>query len=151
MKTFRQMIDEALKDVGEVFPWDVEAKQQAGKDLMLVDIREPYEYDAAHIPGSLNVPRGILESACEYDYDESVPELIEARDRDIVLVCRSGNRSVLAALTMGLLGYRSVVSLKTGVRGWNDYDLPLQDAALNPVDPDDAEEMLKPNPITKPA
>ena len=55
--------------------------------------------------------------------------LVEARDLDVVVVCRSGNRSALAAHTMQLLGYRKVSSMKTGLRGWNDYELPLVNAA----------------------
>ena len=44
-------------------PWDLEERLQQNPDLLLVDVREPYEFDAMHIAGSMNVPRGILESA----------------------------------------------------------------------------------------
>jgi len=150
MKTFRQLIEEALTEVEEVFPWDVETMQQQQQDFLLLDIREPYEFAEARIRGSLNVPRGVLEAACEYEYDESLPELIAARNREIVVICRSGNRSVLAAYTMQLLGFQSVKSLKTGVRGWNDYELPLLDAQDNLLDPDVAEEILKAKPVPAP-
>jgi predicted lipoprotein with Yx(FWY)xxD motif len=43
---------------------------------------------------------------------------------------------------MQLMGYRSVVSLKTGIKGWNDYDQPLYDANENEMDGDDAWEKL---------
>jgi len=112
---------------------------------LLLDIREPYEFDELHIKDSLNVPRGILETACEYNYEETVPELAAARAREIIVICRSGNRSVLAAHTMQLMGYQNVKSLKTGVRGWNDYELPLHSATGDVIDPDDAEERLAPN------
>jgi rhodanese-related sulfurtransferase len=92
----------------------------------------------------MNVPRGILEPACDYGYDETLPELVRARDKDIIVICRSGNRSVLAAYTMQLMGYQSVKSLKTGVKGWNDYELPLQDKKRQPVDIDEADEILAP-------
>ncbi len=107
---------------------------------LILDIREPDEFTAMHIDNSLHVPRGILESACEYDYEETVRELVEARDRPIVIVCRSGNRSTLAALTLQLMGYQQVSSMKTGLRGWNDYELPLVDAAGNTVSVDAADE-----------
>jgi rhodanese-related sulfurtransferase len=103
-------------------------------------VREPYEFDAMHIAGSLNVPRGILESACEWEYEETEPELVRARNREVVVVCRSGYRSVLAAHSMQLLGYRDVVSLKTGLRGWKDYDQPLVDREGRDVDLDDADD-----------
>ena len=90
------------------------------------------------------MPRGILETACEYDYEETVPELVQARQRDVVVVCRSGNRSVLAAYAMQQLGYERVASLKTGLRGWNDYEQPLVDANSESVSVDDAEEYFTP-------
>jgi len=64
------------------------------------------------------------------------------------VICRSGNRSVLAAHTMQLMGYSRVFSLKTGIRGWNDYEQPLQDAQGATVDPDAADVALsvKPTP-----
>ena len=63
------------------------------------------------------------------DYEETEPELVRARDREVIVVCRSGYRSVLAANLMLLLGYRDVASLKTGLRGWKDYEQPLVDHA----------------------
>ena len=142
MKRFMQLVNEYAAEVDEIFPWDLAEWLESGQEVLLIDVREPYEYDAMHIPDSLNVPRGILESACEYDYDETVPELVTARDRDVVVICRSGHRSVLAAYNMQLLGYQKVHSLKTGVRGWNEYDQPLIDREGTPVDPDDADEFL---------
>ncbi len=144
MKTFKDLIQECLTQVKEVFPWDVADMHTQGRAPLLLDIREPYEYNEAHIEHSLNVPRGILEPACEYDYDETVAELVEAREREIVVICRSGNRSILAAHTMQRMGYCAVYSLKTGVRGWNDYDLPLYDQQHTRVDPDTVEAMLAP-------
>lgn len=145
MKTFQDFINECLREVGELFPWDLDTLLQDKPDTILLDIREPYEFDAGYIKGSINVPRGILETACEYNYEETVPELVEARDKDIVLICRSGNRSVLAAYTMQLMGYRSVKSLKTGVRGWSDYELPLYNRAGEEMDEDEAAELLAAN------
>lgn len=140
MQHFIEMIRGCLSEVREIMPWDLEERLEANPDLLIVDVREPYEYNAMHLPGSVNVPRGILESACEWDYEETLPELVQARQREIVVVCRSGYRSVLAAHSMQVLGYQNVVSLRTGLRGWNDYEQPLQDEAGRPVDLDDADE-----------
>jgi rhodanese-related sulfurtransferase len=97
-----------------------------------------------HIRGSINVPRGILESACEWDYEETVPELVRARGRELVVVCRSGQRSVLAAHSLIVLGFTHVASLKTGLRGWKDYEQPLVDARGQPVDLDAADVYFTP-------
>lgn len=142
MKHFTDLIADALPEVEELFPWDLEEKLGQENDLILLDIREPYEFDALHIEGSINVPRGILESACDWDYEETVPELAAGREREIIVICRSGNRSVLAAHTMQRMGFKNVASLKTGIRGWNDFEQPLLNAAGEPVDIDDADEVL---------
>jgi rhodanese-related sulfurtransferase len=144
MKNFLDLIKGCLSDVREIMPWDLEVRLQENPDLLIVDVREPYEFDAMHISGSLNVPRGILESACEWEYEETVPALVQARDREVVVVCRSGYRSVLATHSMQVLGYRNVVSLKTGLRGWKDYEQPLVDQAGDEVDLDDADLYFTP-------
>jgi rhodanese-related sulfurtransferase len=142
MKHFTDLIADALPEVEELFPWDLEDKLKQEQELILLDIREPYEFDALHIEGSINVPRGILESACDWDYEETVPELAAGREREIIVICRSGNRSVLAAHTMQRMGFKQVASLKTGVRGWNDFEQPLRNADGELVDIDDADEVL---------
>ena len=143
MKKFNQLVDEARKSVKEVFPWDI-ADRIPDHATIIVDVREPYEYDAMHIQDSINVPRGILETACEYNYEETVPELVMARDKEIILVCRSGNRSIFAAEVMQQMGYKHVYSLKTGLRGWADNEYPLIDKNATPVDLDTAEEYFLP-------
>ena len=140
MKSYNQLIEQCLETVEEIFPWDLEEELQSGKKPLILDIREPEEFNAMHIKDSLNVPRGILEQSCEWDYEETVPELVQARDKPIVLVCRSGNRSVLAAYTMQQMGYQNVKSLKTGLKGWTDYEQPLVDNNNKDVDIDDADE-----------
>ncbi len=140
MNRFIQLIQNCLTDVREIMPWDLEERLQEKPDLMILDVREPYEYDAMHIENSINVPRGILESACEWDYEETIPALVRAREQEIVVVCRSGYRSVLAANSMQVLGYKNVASLQTGLRGWNDYEQPLVDKDGNPVDLEAADD-----------
>jgi len=142
MKKYTDLVNETLSQITEIFPWDLEEKLQNKEDVLIVDIREPYEYDCMHIENSINVPRGVLESACDWGYQETVPELADARGREVVLACKSGNRSVLAAYVLQLMGYEKVCSLKTGVRGWNDYEQPVVDSDGRQVDIDDAEEFL---------
>lgn len=145
MKKFTDFIKECLGlGVREVFPWDLAEQLGRGETPLLLDVREPYEFEAMRMPGSINVPRGILETACEYNYEETVPELAAARERPVVVICRSGNRSVLAARVMEEMGYRDVRSLKTGLKGWTESDQPLLDAAGNEVDVDAADAYFTP-------
>ena len=144
MTTFQKLVDDALQRVDELFPWDLEEEISSNPELLLLDVREPDEYRAMHIKGSLNVPRGILETSCEFDYEETLPELASARDRDIIVICRSGKRSALAADVMLQLGYTKLRSLKTGMRGWSDYEQDMVDVDNNRVDEDAAIEFFTP-------
>lgn len=142
MKKFMDIVAEAREQVEELFPWDVDERMKTDENVLILDIREECEFVAYHIAHSMLVPRGILETACEEEYEDSVPELIEARDREIIVICRSGNRSILAAQTMQWMGYKNVKSMQTGLRGWNDYELPLRNVQQEIVDPDEVDEML---------
>lgn len=73
-----------------------------------------------------------------------MPELVQARARAVVVVCRSGNRSALVARVMQEMGYTNVYSLKTGLRGWNDCELPLIRQAGMPLDLDSADDYFMP-------
>lgn len=144
MKRFVDLIAECLPNIRELYPWDLDKFRQEHPDVLLLDTREPYEFKVGRIAGSINVPRGILETACEYGYEETVPELVQARERPVVVICRSGNRSALSAWVMQEMGYRNVYSLKTGLRGWNDYELPLVKDDGQSLDMDAADEYFTP-------
>jgi len=145
MKTFMQIVEETSKTITEIMPWDLEEKLESKTPPMLVDIREPYEFDAMHIKNSIAAPRGILETACEFNFEETIPELASARDQEIVVICRSGMRSVLAASIMQQLGYQNIASLKTGLRGWNDYEQVMVNNSNKDVDIELADEYFSVN------
>jgi len=149
VKTYKQLVAEALTQVREVFPWDLQAMLEQQPELIVVDIREPAEVATGSLAQALHIPRGILESACEWGYSDTVPVLVQARQQPVILVCRSGNRSALAALSLQQLGYEQVFSLKTGIRGWNDYELPLMNQQGELVDGDLADQLLNPPVITQ--
>jgi rhodanese-related sulfurtransferase len=144
MKRYVDLLADALTRVREIQPWDLTRELARDRAPLVLDVREPAEFARARIPGSINVPRGVLEQACEWDFDETVPELAARNVPSIVIVCRSGNRSVLAADVMLQMGFADVASLKTGVRGWNDFDQPLVDAEERAVGGDEAERLLAP-------
>jgi len=143
-KTFQQLITDALTEIPEIAPWDLEEQLENHPNTLLLDIREPDEFDGAYIENSIHVPRGTMEQACEWDYAETIPELVKARQRPVLVICRSGNRSVLAALTLKMLGYENPISLKLGIKGCNDSDYPLLNKAGDQVDPDWADEFFNP-------
>ena len=144
MKRYADLLADALTRVSEIQPWDLARRLAESAPPLVLDVREPAEFALARIPGSINVPRGVLEQACEWDHDETVPELARHDVGPIVVVCRSGKRSILAADVMQSMGFTAVVSLRTGVRGWNDFEQPLVDGAGHPLDGDEAEHRLAP-------
>lgn len=144
MKRYMDLVADALTRVTEIMPWDLRARLEQAPRLLLLDVREPAEFLAMHIPGAVNIPRGLLEQACDWDYDETVPALAGDKAQEIVVICRSGQRSVLAADVMQQMGFSRVASLKTGVRGWNDFEQPLVDGAGREVDGDAADALLAP-------
>ncbi|SMN12091.1 Rhodanese-related sulfurtransferase [uncultured Candidatus Thioglobus sp.] len=142
MDDYQKLVEKASTSVDEVFPWDLEEEIKQTSDLILLDIREQDEFEMMYIKNSIHVPRGVLEGACVWNYDDTVPALAKARNQNIVLICRSGNRSVLAALTMQQMGFTKVRSLKMGIKGWNDNDLEMLDNQGNIVDTDKADKWL---------
>jgi rhodanese-related sulfurtransferase len=144
MLTYDDLVAEAQTRVKEIMPWDLSKLLAAGTKPMLLDVREPAEFALLRIPDSVNVPRGVLEQSCEWDYDETLPELASGRAQDIVVICRSGKRSVLAADCLLRMGFSKVVSLKTGVRGWNDFEQPMINALGESIDADAGDVLLAP-------
>lgn len=144
MKRYDELLDDARTRVRELMPWDLRERLQRSPAPLLLDVREPAEFERLRIAGALNVPRGLLEQACEWDHDVTEPVLAGGRDAEVVVVCRSGHRSLLAADVMQAMGFVDVASLRTGLRGWNDAELPLVDGAGRAVDADAAEAWLSP-------
>jgi rhodanese-related sulfurtransferase len=144
MKRYADLLADALRRVREVQPWDLTGQLGRDRPPLVLDVREAAEFALARIPGSVNVPRGVLEQACDWEYEETVPELAGRRVPSIVVVCRSGNRSLLAADVMQQMGFADVTSLKTGVRGWNDFEQPVVDGTGRAVGGDEAERLLAP-------
>jgi rhodanese-related sulfurtransferase len=142
MDDYQKLVAQALKTVGEILPWDLAEEMAQNSELMLLDIRERDEFEMMHIKNSLNVPRGVLEGACCWNYDDTVLKLAQGRSQNIVLICRSGNRSVLAAQSMQQMNFKNVRSLKLGIKGWNDNDLPMLDKNAVTVDIEQVDEWL---------
>lgn len=145
-KTYSQLAAEAAQRITEIMPWDVPDFLDRNPETLFLDIRERDEFARARIPGTLNVPRGILESAAEWDYAETEPALVTARQKPVLIVCRSGNRSAFAAETLAQMGFADVRSVKLGIKGWNDADQDLVDAQGNPLDGDDAMDLIEREP-----
>lgn len=111
-KTFQQLSDEAKTRIPETTTGEVaERISNPSWNGVLVDVREQDEFHAGHLPGARGIGRGVL----EYHIADEVPDT----DREIVLYCRGGNRSALAADSLRQMGYTNVHSMTGGYRQWN--------------------------------
>ena len=70
MKTFDQLVADATTGIEEWMPWDLQSALEQQPNLLMIDVREADEFQSMQIKGSLNIPRGILEAASEYGFDD---------------------------------------------------------------------------------
>ncbi len=109
MSTPRELLNKAKAEIREVEPADVELQLRSA---VLLDVREPDEYEQGALPGAIHLPRGFL----EFQVEGKVPDKQQA----IVVYCAGGARSALAAKTMQDLGYTDVASMIGGFNRWKD-------------------------------
>jgi rhodanese-related sulfurtransferase len=103
----------------EVSVAEVKSMHDAGQDFALLDVREPWEYEAAHIAGSKHIPMGDIPARFNQELD---PE------KHIVVVCHHGVRSMNVTVWLRQQGFESVQSLRGGIDRWSreiDPSVPL--------------------------
>ncbi|MGE0066896.1 MAG: molybdopterin-synthase adenylyltransferase MoeB [Solirubrobacterales bacterium] len=106
----------AVQQIEEIEPFEAQAEIEGG-DVVLIDTREPHEYQEAHLEGGKLVSPGLLA-----DEIETVAPNKSART---LLYCRSGNRSAIAAAQMERMGYENVASVAGGILLWQEQGLPV--------------------------
>jgi rhodanese-related sulfurtransferase len=111
------LVAEAKTHITEI---DLAAAQNAMQHSLLLDVREPAEFDAGHMPGAINIPRGLL----EFKIGDH-PQLSQ-RDRDILIYCKTSGRAALAALNLQRMGYSNVQSIHGGFDAWAQANLPIE-------------------------
>src|SRR3954452_5831684 len=111
MASFRELLKATKSEIREV-DTATAADAIARPGTVVLDVREPDEYQQGAIPGALHVERGSLESKVE--------SRITDRSTPIVIHCASGVRSAFAAKTLQDLGYTDVVSMAGGFNKWKD-------------------------------
>ena len=115
---FLAVVEDAKSRIREVTIDQVMEKLRKGEDFELVDVREDNEWDKGHIKSARHLGRGILER----DIEKAIPDF----DREIVLYCGGGFRSALSADMLQKMGYRNVVSMDGGFRGWKEKGGPIE-------------------------
>ena len=98
----------------EISPQDADALLRSG-EAVLVDVREPHEWDAGRIPGARHVQLEHLASQAD-----TIP-----RDKHVIFQCRLGVRSAMATKAFRAAGY-DALSMAGGIQAWHDSGLPLE-------------------------
>jgi len=115
-RTVRDLIRDAKRRIEVVACEEAWRRIEEGT-VVLIDVREEFEYEAAHIGGSTHICRGTLEMTAEHEYPD--------RETPLILYCSRGDRSALAGATLRRLGYRRVASIDGGLHAWRERDLPV--------------------------
>jgi len=123
MATFRDLLSSAKSEIVEISTDEAAERIAAGH--LVLDVREPDEYEEGALEGVIHIPRGHLEAQIENRIaDKSLP---------VVIYCAGGVRSAFAAKTMQELGYEQVASMDGGFGRWKDEGRPWrQPASLSP-------------------
>ena len=111
-KSYEELVAEAREKTEQASVEEVHGALESGEDVTVIDVREPDEWEAGHIPGARLIPRGIL----EYRATKELP----GRDRRIVVHCNAGGRGALAAKTLEEMGYTNVANLEGGLNAWRE-------------------------------
>ncbi len=128
--TKKEIMEEQHEDapvsVYEIYPGDVADKITAGEDIILLDVRTPEEYEEVHLENSLLLP--VDEISQKTLTNIGLGE--EAKDKEIILYCRSGNRSKRAYDMMTALGYTNITSVSGGMVHWQEDNYPFTEAGV---------------------
>jgi sulfur-carrier protein adenylyltransferase/sulfurtransferase len=108
--------DTERKQVEEIEAFEA-AQEIEGGDVVLIDTREPHEYQEAHLENGKLVPPGLL--------GDEIAAAAPDKSARTIIYCRSGNRSYKAAEQMERLGYTDVASMAGGILAWQEQGLPV--------------------------
>ena len=111
-KSYEELVAEAKAEAEQTDAESVHRALEAGEGVTILDVREPDEWEEAHIPGAKHLPRGLL----EYRAADQLP----AKDARIVVHCASGGRSALAAKSLKEMGYTNVANMDGGINAWKE-------------------------------
>jgi rhodanese-related sulfurtransferase len=125
----KELIARARAAVREIPPAAVKDGVDRGEIDLVVDVREPREWQEGHVPGAVNVPRGLLELKADPESPVADPAL-SRHEASVVVYCTKGPgaRSLLAAETLTEMGFANVAVLAGGLNGWREAGLPVDEA-----------------------
>ena len=106
----QQLLNDLSVEVEEMTATELQQKMEAEDSLLLIDIRESEEVALGKVKGAQAMSKGVLECKIE--------TIAPDAEQEIVLYCRSGNRSLISAYMLNKMGYGKVKSLRGGIMAW---------------------------------
>lgn len=125
-KTLSDFISEARARINEISADELEERLESEPELVLIDVRETYEYEKQHIPQAVLIPRGMLEGAADANNKHRIEALYSAREKTLVVYCDTGARSAMAADTLQEMGFTGVLNLAGGIKMWEAEDCAIE-------------------------
>ena len=117
-----QKIQAAQKQVKTIGMEEYRKVVESPGDALIVDVREPHEYAAGHVPGAINLPRGVLEF--QIWKHVGFPTNTEM-GKTLYLQCQSGNRATLAAQSLAELGFTQTTAVVMSLEEWQQAGKPF--------------------------
>ncbi len=121
-KTLMDFVKAAKSQITEVDIADVVA--HLDEDYQVLDVREPAEFASGTINGAHNLPRGILEAACDFQYPGH-QQLMLDRDKKWLLFCATSGRSAMATAVMQQMGFKNVKNINGGIAAWKTAEMQV--------------------------
>lgn len=115
---FLELVNEERRRIRETDVRTVKERLDRGERFHLIDVREESEWARGRLPGAVDLGKGVIE--------RDIEELIPDTEAEIVLYCGGGYRSALAADNLRAMGYRNVLSMDGGFRGWTAAGYPVE-------------------------
>lgn len=107
---FIAIVNEAKKQIQETDVTTVHKMIKNNESFYLIDVREAREWKRGHLPKAIHLSKGMIEC----DIEKKIPD----KEAKIILYCGGGFRSALSALNLKKMGYKNVISMDGGFRGW---------------------------------
>ena len=131
MKTAEQLILTAKSRIQQVSVHDLFDAMKNHKTI-LIDVREPEEFQASAIDRAVNYPRGVLEMRIHQHplashHCDTVQALEYLKDQPIYLICGTGGRSALATDALQNMGFTQVKSVQGGYQAWLEQGYPVEE------------------------
>jgi rhodanese-related sulfurtransferase len=116
---FQKLVAEAKKQISEISPAEARKQVDGGK-AVLIDVREPEDWEQGHAQGAKHLSRGVI----ELEIEEEIPD----PKTPIICYCGGGSRSALVTESLKKMGYENVRSMAGGLRAWKEEGLPIAES-----------------------